>query len=310
VARLADFYRGLAVLLRSGIVVPEALRQLEQNRGLPSALGRSLASVTDEGSTLAEALGRHPDEVPSEDVALIEAGETTGNLDENLDRLAALHEARRAAAWKLFMKSAYPIALFHLAALLVPFGTLGARGELSVNKSLRITLMILVPVWALAVTLWLLWRRADWRPRLRGWLEVIPGFGRAARHQRHAIFATVLDAGYEAGMPVDRALDLAVRVAAAGRAASAVERVEQGQPLAAALVPTGVLGARNLARVATAETAGELGPELRRIANDEFEAASRTLDLAVGVVSRGLYILVALWIAYYALTVIGAAYSM
>lgn len=307
--RLPDFYRGLAVLLRSGVVVPEALRQLGLDGGLPSRLSASLAAVTDRGGTLAEALAQHPDDVPPEDVALVEAGEATGQLDENLDRLATLHEARRSAAWRMFARSAYPLTLFHLAALLIPLGTLGARGQLSVNKSLTITLMILVPVWVLAAVVWVLWRRADWRTRLRGWLEIVPGFGHAARHQRHAVFATVLDAGYEAGMQVDRALDLAVRAADAPRAAGAVERVQQGQPLAAALVPTGVLGARNLARVATAETAGELGPELRRIARDEFEAAERSLDMAVGFVSKGLYILVALWILYYALTIVGAAFT-
>ena len=50
-----------------------------------------------QGHPLSAGLKEFPDEFPSEDVALIEAGEATGHLDRNLDRLAEIHEERTRA---------------------------------------------------------------------------------------------------------------------------------------------------------------------------------------------------------------------
>ena len=83
-------------------------------------------------------------------------------------------------------------------------------------------------------------------------------------------------------------------------------RVAGGEGLAPALMATGFLSSRHLGRVATAEKAGDLGPELRLIATEEFAAADLALEAAVGGFTKGLYVLMALAILVYGVSIIGS----
>jgi len=269
-----------------------------------------LTSEVGGGKPLGEALALFPDAMPKEDVALVAAGETTGNLDRVLDRLADRHDARRTL-WRQFVMSiGYPVALFHLVALLTPLpSSLAKDGRLFGPTWLSSVLVMLVPFYALVGVAFWMYRTARGREILRGIVNAVPGFGSAARHRRRAQFADVLGAAYEAGVPIGRALELAKDTVDDRRLELAVVAVGHGSTLRDALSGTGFLTPAILSRVAVGEQAGELSQVLLQTARSEAEAAEHTLKRATAVLAKGVYIAIALWIAYYAISTMFGVYD-
>jgi type II secretory pathway component PulF len=259
------------------------------------------------GRTLSEALARFPDEVPADDVALLEAGEATGNLDRTLERLADRHEARRAARRRFLTESAYPLLLFHLAALLTPLPAAVARdGTVFGPTWLKTMLSILVPFYAIVLAVAWLNRTARGRAIVGRAVDLLPGFGNAARHRRCAEFAEVLGAAYEAGITLDKGLAMAGRATRDPRVDAAVAAVGRGETLRDALARASVLPPPLVVRLAVAEQAGDISKALQEIARNEAEIAENVHRRSAQLAAKGLYIAVALWIAiYYVSTFLG-----
>jgi len=298
---LPAFYRGLAQLERAGLTAGDALARL-RDAGTLKLPG--VAEAVRGGDSLADALARHPREVPAEDVELVRAGEETGRLGECLERLASIHE-ERARMWASFRsKLRYPLLVFHVAALCIPIGLTAMKGwEIW-------TIGILAVAWGLIGAVAWVRRTPAGRARIRTLVDALPLFGAAARRQRHAVFASVLAAAHDAGVTLDRGTGLAGRAAHLDRATGAAPAVAAGTPLGPALGTARALPAELVARITTAEHAGELSPELERIAAEEAEAAEHALDRAVEYTTKGFYVLLALVVLVYALTILSHAYSV
>ncbi|HEX5135435.1 MAG TPA: type II secretion system F family protein [Planctomycetota bacterium] len=299
----------MASLLRAGLVVREAVAQVAEG-GAFGALGARLAAEVGGGKALGEAMALFPDALPKEDVALVAAGETTGNIDRVLDRLADRHDARRTL-WRRFVTSiGYPVLVFHLAALLTPLpSSLGKDGRLFGPTWFSAALAMLVPFYALVGAAFWMHRTARGREILRRIVNALPGFGSAARHRRRAQFADVLGAAYEAGVPIGRAVALARDTVGDPRLEAAVVAVGHGSTLRDALAGTGFLTPAILSRVAVGEQAGELSQVLLQTARSEAEAAEHTLHRTTAVLAKGIYIAIALWIAYYAISTLFGIYE-
>ena len=280
------------------MVTGEAVATLRANGLLKDPVGTGVAEAVSVGQPLSAGLARFPDQVPAEDVALLEAGEATGHLDDNLDRLVHLYDTRRAAKRRMLTQSLYPVILVHIAAFLLPIGRLAMSGALSAGTWLAAVLQVLAPFWGLYVLVRWLSRSAVWRVRFRRILDLVPGFGAAARHRRRALFATVLEAAYQGGLPVDRSLAMAARAAGEPGAQAAAAAVAGGSPLATALVGTGALDPRAVTQLATSEAAGEISQALHRIAAEEADAADALLQRSVTVAGTVIYLLVVAWIGW------------
>ncbi len=249
--------------------------------------------------------------MPKGDIALLEAGEATGNLDRTLDRIADRHEARRAARRRFLTQSLYPLILFHLAAFLTPVpGAFARDGQRLFGPTwLASFLAVLVPFYALLFGAAWLRRTARGRAFLRRVVDAIPGFGSAVRHRARADVAEVLGASYEAGMTLDRGLALAGHAVEDGRVEAAASDVARGRTLHDALVSAGALPAPLLARIATGERAGELSRVFSEIAREEADTADHILSRSTQVASKVLYVAVALWILYYVVSTYARIYS-
>ncbi len=285
----------------------EAVAQLQTNGTLPGTFGAGVAAEVGRGRPLSEALALFPDEVPAEDVALLDAGETTGNLDRTLDGLADRHEARRSARWRFFTDSVYPLILFHLAALLTPLPSAVRKDGRVFGPSWLFTMLaILVPFYVLLAAVLLARRTAHGRSVLRCVVDAVPGFGKAARHRRRADFAEVLAAAYEAGVPLDRAVTLAGKAVGEPRVEAASREVARGRTLHDALAGAAFLPAPLLGRISVGEKSGELGKMLEGIAREEAETSEHVHRRSVVILSKALYLAVAAWIIfYYASTMLG-----
>jgi len=308
--RLRDVYRSLASLLRSGVVLSQALGELKKSGALPAPLGAELEAAVARGEPLHKALAAHPDSIPDEDVALVEAGEATGRLEENLERLALLREERTDATRRMLTDIWYPILLFHAAALLIPLASLSAARRLTLGRWAERVVLVLVPAYLLVwFIVFRLERSAVWRERRRKLVALLPGFGNAARHRRRAVFATVLAEAYEAGVPVERAISLAARASRDPSGEAAVRAVGEGQKLTTGLTRARVLPAATLSRLAAAEEAGDLYRTLQSVAADEIAEAQAIFKRSMITLGQIIFLVVAAWIGWFVISFFVKLYS-
>ena len=120
---LATFTRQFATLLRSGIQLAESLRALVEqatDRDMEKMLRNVKEDITG-GSSLAEALARHPRYFNDLYVNMVRAGEASGNLDEVLARIANYIQKQASTRGKVAAAVTYPIVMVTVGTAVVIF---------------------------------------------------------------------------------------------------------------------------------------------------------------------------------------------
>lgn len=123
---LTNFTQQLSQMISAGLTVNEALRILikQSSPALARILEEILRSV-EGGSSLADALGKHPKVFSRVYISLIRAGETAGVLDEVLARLGTNLEKQREFVGKVKGAMIYPaiivIGMFFVGTIMMIF---------------------------------------------------------------------------------------------------------------------------------------------------------------------------------------------
>jgi type IV pilus assembly protein PilC len=115
------FTRQLATLIGAGLPLSQSLRTVldqTENKRLQGVIEDIIASI-EGGKSLSESFSKHPEVFDHVFLALIAAGETSGTLDESLNRIAAQQEKDAATMTKIRGALTYPIIV-----LVVIFGVL------------------------------------------------------------------------------------------------------------------------------------------------------------------------------------------
>ncbi len=118
---LAVFSRQFATLVASGMPMLRTLHTLEeqcQDERIRDAVA-SVRSDVEAGSTLEQAMERHPEVFDKLFIAMVRAGEQSGRLEDSLDRVA--FQVEKTDALRRQVKSAlmYPILIFGFAAVVL-----------------------------------------------------------------------------------------------------------------------------------------------------------------------------------------------
>jgi len=120
--------RQLATLLRAGMPLVPALSAMVEQLRTGGARDNPLAAIMEDvaravnsGSTLANAMGKHPGVFPNLVVKMVAAGETSGTLEQVLLRVAEILEARVQLAAKVKAAVAYPLMMVVVAVGVVVF---------------------------------------------------------------------------------------------------------------------------------------------------------------------------------------------
>lgn len=120
---MAIFTRQMSVMIDAGLPLIQCLNILAEQSESPvlRSVTARVARDVESGSSLAEALRKHPKTFNDLFTNLVEVGETGGILDTVLQRLSAYIE--KAAALKAKVKSAmmYPTAIVSVALLVIVF---------------------------------------------------------------------------------------------------------------------------------------------------------------------------------------------
>jgi general secretion pathway protein F len=258
---LSVWTRQLAGLVVSGLPLERALASLssEAESDAERNLVADLRAEVNSGSTFARALAQHPREFSVIYVAVVGAGEQSGNLGLVLEHLAQDLEDQQVLNAKLLGAALYPaiVSLVALAIVLflvtyvvpqvasvfagskraLPFLTVLMLGFSDVVRSYG-WLMLSAVVAGIAGARWAL-RAPELRYRFdAAWLG-LPIIGRLSRSYNAARFASTLAMLAAAGVPILKALqaasDTLSNQAMRRDAQDALVAVREGAPLASAL---------------------------------------------------------------------------
>ncbi len=118
---LCTFTRQLSTLQDAGLPILRSLRILE-GQAKPGPLKNALMGVIDDiesGSTLSEAMSRHPKAFDNLYVNMVKAGEAGGALEVILRRLADFKERAQSLKRKVLGAMIYPCAVIFVATVIV-----------------------------------------------------------------------------------------------------------------------------------------------------------------------------------------------
>jgi type IV pilus assembly protein PilC len=118
---LTNFTRQLAVFMRAGIPIMEALEVITeetQNKMLKNVLGDMIDSLR-AGDTFAAAAAVHPEAFPNFYVGILESAELTGNLDVVLNQLADYIDRDQKARAKVTAALIYPAVVACMSVVVV-----------------------------------------------------------------------------------------------------------------------------------------------------------------------------------------------
>ena len=118
-AAIGEFYHQLALLIKSGLPLPDSLQQM--GRQFPSPRFRNvvedLGRRSGQGELLAQALRRYPQYFTPFHIRLLEIGEASDTLPHMLFTVARLARFGQVMTTHLKEIVAYPLVTIHLAAL-------------------------------------------------------------------------------------------------------------------------------------------------------------------------------------------------
>jgi general secretion pathway protein F len=304
------FSRDLALLLRTGVRINDALdllgadRELGGMRGVAVELHRAVMS----GQSFADALGARPEAFPPLFVALVGLGEQTAMLPSILEAIAAerlraetlrrrILDALRYPAFLLVAASG--VLLFFLTFVLPQFSAVfsdfHAKPDpllatfLSLSASLRENGALYAAIFvAAALALVLALRSARARARLIEWSAKLPFVGPAFEHHRVILFCRNLALLLSGGVTLSAALRILADVMSATGAelrwSHVVDSVRRGGKLSDALANEALLPPMAIRTLRLGEDSNQLPMLSARIA-DYFEARlDRSIDRIVGVV--------------------------
>ncbi len=326
---VAAFTRQLATLLKAGIPLAEALGALAEqgdNKKLQMVLAEIRQKVN-EGSSLADTLAAHPKIFPELYTNMVRSGETAGNLDAVLARLADFLDAEHVLRAKVSGALTYPIIMMVLGSLImgvlmvvvVPkitsiFEDLGKTLPWNTQLLIFMADMMGSYWWAILIFIGLAyWSFRRWSHTLKGRAVVdriklrVPLIGSLVRYVGVARFARTLATMLAAGVPVLTALEIVKKVLNNTVLEKVVEEardaIREGESIATPLKRSGQFPSLMVHMVAVGERSGQLEAMLENVAT----AYERDVE---GRVARLTTILSPLLIVGMALAVLFIVFSV
>jgi general secretion pathway protein F len=289
---VAVFTRQMATLLHAGIPLAEAMGALSEqsdNKKFQMILA-GIRQKVNEGGSFADAMSSHPKVFPELYTNMVRSGETAGNLDSVLARLAEFLDAQIDLQSKISGAMAYPILMAIVGSAVLGFlmtvvvppiaGIFADQGKaLPWNTQLLVLIADIVGGywWAVLpalVAIFFLGRRWIRKPKgraladrlkLRLWLV-----GKLVRFIAVARFARTLATMLASGVPVLTALEIVKRVLNNTVLEKVVEdarvAIREGESIAATLKKSGEFPSMMCHMVAVGERSGQLEAMLENVA--------------------------------------------
>ena len=297
----------LAALVDAGVPIVRSLDLMSTQQKLPM-FKKALTAVgveVNQGTAMGAAMRQWPKVFDQLTVAMVEAGEAGGVLDESLKRLAKLLEDNARLQNQIKGALGYPVAVLVIAILvflgmtifLIPtfagiFEDLGAELPLFTQLMVDLSKLLrssaaLVFAGALLVAVWLFNRyyATDKGRRVVDRLMLkVPLFGDLIMKTATAQFCRIFSSLTRAGVPILMALEISSETAGNSIISDAIldsrALVQEGVLLSTALTRQKVLPDMALSMLTIGEETGEMDQMLSKVADfyeDEVSASVKAL---------------------------------
>ena len=304
---IAVFARQFSTMIGSGLSLLRTLNILaEQTEN--SLLAKTIGNIRDDverGSSLSASMSKHPKVFSELFVAMVRAGETGGQLDTVLNRVADNFEADYKLRQKVKSAMTYPVVVAGIAVVLVTImllfvvptfanmftglgGTLPLPTQILLNLS-RAAKWLVPLLIVLAIVGRIGWKRgraanADFRLQTDKLKLKIPIFGELFQKVALSRFARTLALLLRAGVPVLQALDIVSATTGnevLARASQDVkESVRSGETMAGPLARHGVFPPMVVQMIGVGEDTGALDEMLDKVSDfydQEVESTTESL---------------------------------
>jgi len=327
---LSEVTRQLATLVHSGIQVIDAIGAISEQLENP-LFKKILAEVkrnVNEGSTLANALKKHPKVFSDLYVNMVAAGESSGTLDVVFERLAEVTESSVRLRSKLTSALVYPIIMLCLSFFIVMMMMIFVIPKmtellLQMGKDLPTVTKILIAVSELVRNWWPLlfafaiggvwffnrWRRLDaGQPTWDRWTLRFPVFGKLLREMGVARFSRTLSTLLAAGVPILNALTIVQNVIGnmvlSKVVGDAREAVKEGQPIAEALKRSKEFPPMVVHMIAIGERSGQLEQMLTNVANSYELQAEQKVSRLTAILEPLMIVMMGLIVGFMVISII------
>jgi len=321
---LPGFSRQLATLSESGVPLVQSINVLIRQTKDTNA-GRIFAEIRESvegGSTLADALAKHPQTFPKIMVSMVRVGEIGGTLDQVLVQLSELFEREQTLRGEVRAAMAYPLLVFFLglasAVVLVAFFIPRLENLFDVvNQALPTPTRALLALshfvtgrgWILAalfvitiVAIRLALRRASVRVALDTFKMRVPVLGTLVRNVAIARLTRLLGTLLNGGVSVVEGLDIVEPAVGNEAIAQAVKnmagRIRGGESLAALMQDAGLFPPLLIQMVAVGEETGRLDQVLLRVSDAYDREASTSTKVMTSLLAPVMILCVAGIVAF------------
>lgn len=304
----AVFSRQFAVLVNAGVAMVRSLGVLSEqcpNPKMKKAL-TEISSDVQQGTNLSESMGKHPECFDDLYVAMVQAGEIGGVLDEVMNRLSKLLEDMARLNNQIKSAMTYPIAVGVIATtvfigmtvFLLPtfaniFDELGAELPVFTQIMMNISVFLRTPQYVLGLivvvmALTFAYRRYYETPvgrvTMDGFFLKMPLFGDLIEKTAVARFCRTFGSLSRSGVPILTAMEIVRDTAGnqviANAVDSARQEIQTGGMISIALQRENVFPIMAIQMISIGEETGEIDTMLMKIADfyeDEVEQAVKAL---------------------------------
>jgi type IV pilus assembly protein PilC len=301
---VAVFSRQFATMISSGLTLMRSLSILsvQTSNHYFAGIIDHIRNDIESGSSLSQALSRHPKQFNRLYISMIRAGETSGNLDKTLTDLATTIEKQVELRGKIRSALTYPIVVLSLVLciltamllFIVPifkkmYGELGgklppATQALITVSNIMVHAMPLVILVVIATIIgyrrWV--RTAAGKATRDRVLLRMPIIGGLVRKTAMARFASTLSTLLSSGVPVLESLEITADSVSNAVVADGVHAIsdgaKRGEPLTKPLEDHPVFPPMVTQMMAVGEETGALDTLLRKVATFFEEEVQRTVD--------------------------------
>jgi type IV pilus assembly protein PilC len=290
---LVIFTRQFSTMIDAGLPLVQGLNILSEqmeNKTFKNML-KQITKDVEGGSTLADALNKHPKVFDALFVNLVAAGEVGGILDTILQRLAAYIEKAEKLKSKVKGALVYPIAVLVIGILVMAvimvfvipvfqemFASLGsglpALTQLVINISNFTKSNILYLIGGVIVVVWVFRRyrkTSSGKRNIDILLLKMPIFGELIRKVAVARFTRTLGTMIASGVPILDALDITARTSGNTIVEEVIydarASIAEGQTIAEPLSESDIFPGMVTQMISVGETTGSLDAMLEKIAN-------------------------------------------
>jgi type IV pilus assembly protein PilC len=308
-AELAALCWQLSTMVEGGVPITTALEIAAEDTGnsnLKVILHRTLLNVS-QGRLFSDGLREFPQVFARVGVAIVIAGETSGNLGHALETLAAYYDSKDRLSKKVKSAMAYPVFVLVLITLIiiaimvfvVPrfdaiFKQLGGRlpaftaGFLHFHQFMchNVAYIIAAAVIGVGGTI-VLFKTKQGHALLSGVALKLPLFGRLASEVFAANFCTTAATLLEAGVPVLDVLEVVKGMTTndvlSAAVATAKQRITEGASMAASMSTAGVFPNLVVKMIQVGEESGSLSIVLRKTSDHYERRVGATIDTATNL---------------------------